>query len=197
MPKDRREIRRTLLDVAGGQSGLFTAAQALSAGYSYQAQKYHVDHGNWARIDRALFRLPEWPVGPHEDLMRWVLWSRGKGVISHETALSVNGLGDVDPTRVHLSVPPNFRMSAPGVELHRGALSQSDVAHHDGLSITTAARTVLDVAAGDLDADQFRQAVSEAIQRGMVTRKELLARADAFGTHAALRIERALVEPLT
>ena len=197
MPKDRREIRRTLLDVAGGQSGLFTAAQALSAGYSYQAQKYHVDHGNWARIDRALFRLPEWPAGPHEDLMRWVLWSRGKGVISHETALSVNGLGDVDPARVHLSVPPNFRMSAPGVELHRGALPQSDVAHDDGLSITTAGRTVLDVAAGDLDADQFRQAVSEAIRRGMVTRKELLARADAFGTHAALRIERALVEPLT
>jgi hypothetical protein len=41
-----QDLRRQLHELAFGQSGYFTAAQAVRIGYSYQAQKYHVDHGN-------------------------------------------------------------------------------------------------------------------------------------------------------
>ena len=188
---DRRELRRKLLQIAGTQSGLFTAAQAREAGYSYPAQKYHVDHGNWTRIDRGIFRLPEWPPGPHEDLVRWVLWTHNRGVVSHETAMSVYGLGDVDPTRTHLIVPTGFRKTAPGVLLHRVSLHHDDIHRHDGFPITTPVRTLLDVASGDLDLDQLAGAIQEAIASGRATRRELLLRADALGAHAALRVERA------
>lgn len=191
--QDRRELRRRLLQVAGVQSGLFTAAQARQAGYSYAAQRYHVMHGNWDRVGRGLFRLRDWPIGAHEDLVRWVLWSGGRAVVSHETALSVHDLGDVDPPRVHLTVPPKFRMSAPGAVFHKMELPGADIQHFEGFDVTTAARSLLDVAAGHLDQDQLARAVKEALDRGLVTRRQLLGRADTFGAHAALRIERALL----
>ena len=192
--QDRRELRQRLYRIAGQQSGLFTAAQAVEAGYSYAAQKYHVDHGNWARIDRGIFRLREWPPDRHEDLIRWVLWSGGKGVVSHDTALSVYDLGLVDPVRADLTVPPGFRKKAPGVVLHRAVLPAGDVRMWEGVRITTPTRSLLDAAAGYLEGDQLAYAIKDAIRVGRTTRTELIRRADEFGPHAALRIERALVD---
>lgn len=190
--RDRIDLRRRLLAIAARQSGYFTAAQAIDAGYSYPAQRYHAQRGNWLRVDRGIYRLPEWPVGSREDLVRWSLWCRGRAVISHETALSVHDLGDADPARIHVTVPRNFRPSDPAVVLHRGDLSPDDVAEHDGFRLTTPVRSLLDVAAGDVDLDQLARAIEEAIERGLTTRRMLLARADELGDRAALRIERAL-----
>lgn len=192
MPADRQNLRRRLAAVAAMQSGYFSAAQALGAGYSYQAQKFHVDRGNWLRVDRGLFRLPEWPIGPHDDLVRWSLWARGRAVVSHETALAVHGLGDANPALVHLTVPASFRSSAPGVRLHRGELPASDVREAEGFRITTPVRTLLDVAAADLDLDQLATAIADAESHDPAAAKSLLARVDELGPHAALRIERAL-----
>ena len=146
------------------------------------------------RVDRGIFRLPEWPVGAREDLVRWTLWSRFRAVISHETALGVHDLGDVDPARTHLTVPLKFRQSDPSVVLHRGDLPAVDIDERDGYRVTTPVRSLLDVAGGDLDLDQLARAVDEAIENGMTTRRTLLARADELGARAALRIERALRE---
>lgn len=190
--RDRLDLRRRLMAVAATQSGYFTAAQALEAGYSYPAQKYNVDRGNWLRVDRGLFRFPEWPVGPHDDLVRWSLWSRGKAVVSHETALSVYELGDVNPARIHLTVPSNFRPNAPGVVLHRAVVPSEDVRDHEGYRITTPVRTLLDVAAGTLELDQLAGTVAEALERGLTTISSLRRRADEFGPEAALRIDRSL-----
>jgi predicted transcriptional regulator of viral defense system len=192
--QDRTDLRRRLLALAARQSGYFSAAQALKAGYSYPAQGYHAKRGNWLRVDRGIYRLPEWPTGPREDLVRWSLWSRGRGVVSHETALSVHELGDADPAHVHLSVPPNFRQSDPGVVIHKGELRPDDVEEHEGFRVTTPLRSLLDVAAGELDVDQLGQAIDEALSQGMTTRRALRDRADEFGPTAALRVERALQE---
>jgi len=193
-PRDRRELRRRLLALAARQSGLFTAAQALAAGYSYPAQRYHADRGNWLRIDRGLYRLPEWPAGPHEDLVRWTLWSRDQGVISHETALALHDLGDVNPSRVHLTVPPTFRARDPGVVLHKGVIPAEDLEEREGYRITTPVRSLLDVAGTDIEIDHLARAVEAALNRGLTTKRALRARADASEPRAALRIERALGE---
>ncbi len=192
--QDRTDLRRRLLALAARQSGYFTAAQALDLGYSYPAQRYHAQRGNWLRVDRGIYRLPEWPTGPRDNLVRWSLWSRGRAVVSHETAMSVHELGDVDPARVHLTVPRNFRQKDPGVVIHWAEVPRSDVEEHDGFRVTTPLRSLLDVAAGDLDLDQLARAIEEALARGMLTRRALRDRADEFGAKAALRVERALQE---
>jgi hypothetical protein len=154
---------------------------------------YHVHSGNWEQVDRALFRLPEWPVDPEEQYVRWFLWSKERAVVSHETALAVYELSDVNPAKVHLTVPPRFRKRAPGIVLHMAELPDEDIHHRRGYRITAPIRTVLDVAAaGQLELDQVAKAIADGERRGWLTHRMLVRRADALGDSVALRIERAL-----
>jgi predicted transcriptional regulator of viral defense system len=98
VPADPAVLRRSLNAIAMHQAGYFTAAQAIKVGYSYQSQKYHVDHGNWDRVDRGLFRLPGWPDRDEDRYVLWRLWSHDLAVVSHQSALVVHDLGDVSPT---------------------------------------------------------------------------------------------------
>ncbi|SRR6266851_10103425 len=192
MPMDRQDLRRRLAALAATQSGYFTAAQALKVGYSYPNQKFHVDRGNWVRVDRGIFRLPEWPVDPRDDLVRWSMWALGQGVISHETALTVHGVGEFDPARVHLTVPPRFSKSDPAVILHRATLDEADVEDRAGFRITTPLRSLIDVAAAGADLDQLARAIGEARNAGMVTPRRLRERAEEVDVRGALRVEQAL-----
>jgi predicted transcriptional regulator of viral defense system len=189
------QLRRRLHALAAGQSGYFTAAQAQEIGHSYQSQKYHADHGNWRRVDRGVYRLPEWPTGPHDDLVRWTLWSGGRAVVSHESALAVHDLGDFDPDRIHLTVPASFSRRTPSVVLHTGDLPEDAVSIREGFSVTTPLRSLLDVAAGpDADVGVLAGAIGEALDRGVATRRLLRHHADELGDRAALNLERALRE---
>jgi predicted transcriptional regulator of viral defense system len=192
MPADPALLRRQLNAVALRQAGYFTAGQARSAGYSYQAQKYHVDHGNWQRVDRGLFRLPDWPVQEDDVYVLWRLWSRDTAVISHQSALIVHDLSDVNPDHVHLTVPPGFRASDPTVVLHCALLDESDIEDREGYRVTTVERALLDSAGSDITQEQLDSAVSEALDRGLVSPLRLRTRSDDFGDRAALRVERAL-----
>jgi predicted transcriptional regulator of viral defense system len=192
--RDPLDLRRALVAVAREQCGYFTAKQALDAGYSYQAQRHHVSRGNWVRVDRGIFRLPEWPACEHEDLVRWTLWSRSRGTVSHSTALAVHELGDVMPARVHLTVPPGFRAKSPAVVLHQGSLPSQDVEELEGFSVTTPLRSILDTAADDIEVDQLARVIDDALTRGVISKRTLRARADEFGPRAGLAIERALLQ---
>ena len=190
--RERIELRHRLEDVAATQSGYFTAAQALGVGYSYASQRYHVQRGNWERIDRALFRLPKWPTSADENLVRWSLWSGSQGVISHDSALGEYGLGNVNPPVVHLTVPRSFRKTAPGVELHRGQIGDADVSSRGGYTITTPIRSLYDAAGGGLDPAELAIAVKDALDSALVTRRSLRSYGGDVAAEAALGIERAL-----
>ena len=189
---DRQELRRALQRLAFVQAGYFTASQARQVGYSYQAQKYHVDHGNWTRFGRALFRLPDWPASSDDPFVRWVLWSAGRAVISHESALAAHGLSDVDPAMVHLTVPPTFHARESAVVLHIAELRDGDIDKRQGWSLTTPQRSIFDVAADEVSQEHVDSAVREAVDRGLVTARRLRSASDAAGDRAALRVERAL-----
>jgi predicted transcriptional regulator of viral defense system len=193
MSADPTVLRRSLNAVAMYQAGYFTAAQALEVGYSYQSQKYHVDHGNWDRVDRGLFRLPGWPTRDEDRYVLWRLWSHDLAVVSHQSALVVHDLGDVSPTRLHLTVPLGFRAKDAAVVIHRAVLAPGDVEDRDGYQIASVQRTLFDVAASaDMTQEQLDVAVADAVKREVVAPRGLRHRADEFGPRAALRIERAL-----
>ena len=116
---------RALFQLAVTQAGYFTAAQAREIGYSYQAQHYHAQRGNWVRVDRGIYRLFVWPVGAHDDLVRWTLWAGEQAVVSHKTALNVHRIGEFSPARVHLTAPRGFSKRAVGVVIHTVALGRA------------------------------------------------------------------------
>ncbi|MGI8408013.1 MAG: type IV toxin-antitoxin system AbiEi family antitoxin domain-containing protein [Actinomycetota bacterium] len=192
MPVDRRDLRRQIFKLAAEQAGYFTAAQGIEIGYSYQAQAHHVRAGNWLRIDRGLFRLAEWIPGIHDDLVRWTLWSKRRAVVSHETALSVHGIGEFESARVHLTVPPSFTMRDEAVTLHYSELPNEDILTEVGFRVTTPARSIIDIASLSPDQDQLSRSIEEARQSGRLTVRGLRSRAEALDARAALNIERAI-----
>lgn len=189
----RRDALRALQALAYRQAGYFTAAQALSIGFSYQVQKYHVDCGNWLRVERGIFRLRDWPAEVEDSYVLWTLWSRGRGVISHTSALAVHDLGSLDPGVVTMTVPVGFGARTPAVQTFAGDLADDDIEARRGFRVTTPLRTLLDAAATQRQ-EAVDEAVAEALSRGIVTQRALRARSDACGDRAALRIERALTE---
>lgn len=192
MFSDRRDLRRRLFTLASQQGGYFTAAQAKSTGYSYQAQAHHVSAGNWHRIDRGLFRLAEWVPELHDDLIRWTLWSKDRAVVSHETALAVHGIGELESPRIHLTVPPGYSMRDEAVILHHADLPVDDIIEQAGFRSTTVLRSLIDIAAAGVDEDQLARAIQEGREGGLLTLRSLRIRAEAVDLRAALRIERAI-----
>lgn len=187
--------RRRLWRRAAGQRGYFTAAQALEDGYSYPAQRYHVQRGNWIRIDRGIYRFCEFtdlPAGEHDHLMRWILWGGGRAVLSHATALDVHDLGIANPAKIHLTVPRSFRKRTAGAVLHRANLDPDDVHDHEGLWVTTPLRAITESAADRADQDVIDTAVADLLDRGRATRTQILHAAQRMGPRAELAIERAL-----
>lgn len=172
----KKETRPDRLYVlAESQGGYFTSADASALGYTTAHQHFHVKRENWIRVDRGIYRLKNFPSTGHEDLIRWWLWSRKKGAISHESAAAVYDLGDVLPAKTHLTVPPGFRKkAAAGVALHKALIDEKGVEMREGFRVTTPLRTVLDLAREHLDQERLTAVVKDAVRKGLLDRKALL-----------------------
>ena len=146
-----------------------TAAQALQDGYSYPLQHFHVQRGNWLRIDHGVYRFREFadlPAEEHDHLVRWTLWSGGRAVVSHASALGVHDLGIANPAEIHLTVPPGFRKRDPAVVLYRGRLQPDEVEEHEGFQVTTPVRAIVESAADGTDHEGIDSAVAVLLDRG-------------------------------
>jgi predicted transcriptional regulator of viral defense system len=171
-----------LFEVAEGQQGYFTAKQAAAAGYQLGSQAHHAKSGNWVRVERGIYRLARFPQSDDEQLVIYALWSRNRvgepeGVYSHQTALSIHELSDVNPAKLHMIVPPTFRRSAkvPRIlVLHRASLTQKDIEQRQGFAVTRPLRAIADlVAAESVSRDIVEQALTEGRQRGLITIREV------------------------
>ncbi|MBU0715067.1 MAG: hypothetical protein KJ964_06895 [Verrucomicrobia bacterium] len=179
MPKTNHN--KTLWETADSQGGYFTAKQAIKAGFADNTHPYHVRVGNWLRGCRGVYRLTKYPRGDDGQLILWYLWSRSRadqpqGVYSHLTALRIHELSDAMPSRLDMTVPPNFRRNSPiprVLTLHRALLEESDIQGMPGFKVTTPFRTVLDIVeAGTVSREIVGQAIREARARGLMTLAE-------------------------
>jgi predicted transcriptional regulator of viral defense system len=173
---------RNLYEAAEPQYGFFTAKQAKEAGYDESKHAYHVRAGNWIREHRGIYRLRHFPSPERPDLMLWFLWSRDRsdvpqGAYSHQTALSLYDLSDVNPARLHLTVPRNFRRNSAipkALVLHKADLGPADSQDILGVRATTPLRSIADlIAEGKTDRKLLRQAVTEGLARGLVSRRQI------------------------
>jgi len=131
--RDTKQALRDLTELATAQGGYFTAKQAEKAGYDYPHLTYHIERGNFERVDHGLYRIPTIPRDEHDEFIRLSLWSRGRddapqAVVSHESALALHDLSNMLPGKVHLTVPRTFRKQPPrNCQLHKGELEPKDV----------------------------------------------------------------------
>ena len=182
MAQSHREASRRLFEFAEQQQGFFTAKQAKAAGFAENTHPYHVQAGNWIREYRGIYRLVLFPAADRPDLVLWALWSRNRneeveGVYSHQTALSLYELSDLNPAKLHMTVPTDFRRNSeiPGIlVLHYADLPDGDVQTAQGFKFIRPLRTILDlIEAGTVEQRFIRQALRQAVDRGLITRQQI------------------------
>jgi len=184
-PQSPRERQSELYQLAQSQGGYFTTKQAAALGFTSNKRVYHVRVGNWLREHRGIYKLARFPEPERSDLILWWLWSRDRsdrptGVFSHQTALSIHDLTDVNPARLDLTVPMNFRrgVATPKVlRLHRDDVRPEDRETLYGVLVTNAMRAILDVwKEGSLSKPALCAAFREALKRGSITKTQVATR---------------------
>lgn len=183
--KKRKEPDQdSLYRIAEPQGGYFTSAQAATSGFSRKLLWHYQKTRRFLRVAHGIYRLRRFPSSRFEDL--FVAWLKcgPRSAISHESALALYNLSDVLPGEVHVTVPRTASRRRKGIRMHTNRLRRADILKREGLPVTSVPRTVADVARAGLSEDHVARAISEALQRGLTTRKALLADAKRRGGRA-------------
>lgn len=166
-----------LFETALAQEGLFTTQQAADAGYSPQLLVHYVRSGKAIRVQRGIYRLVHFPAGEHEELVAAWLWSEQAGLVSHQSALALEGLSDALPAQIHLTLPAAWRrrrFRVPrDIVLHHADVPPADRSWIGAVPTTHPRRSLNDCARSGLSPELLRQAARQALHRGLVHRNEL------------------------
>lgn len=170
-----------LYRIAESQGGYFTTWQAHQAGFSDERLSYYAKNGLFSRIRRGIYRLTRFPISPLEDLI--VAWLRTgpDSAISHESALALYDLTGVIPSEVHVTVPRTASRRRNDIRLHPSRITPMEITTRDGLPVTMVTRTIADVARSGLPEEHIRQAIEEALDRGLTNARALREAAERYG----------------
>ncbi len=165
-----------LLEAANDQYGYVTADNARAEGVDPGLLRVMAHRGLLQRAARGVYRFPIVPVTALDQYMEAVLWPRTRAALSHETALDLHELCDVNPARVHITVPAGYRLrrdAPPMYQLHERDLDEDDITMHEGIPIVTVFRAILDGIEANMGGHLIDQAVSTARRRGLLAPQEL------------------------
>lgn len=175
------ETTARLTEIAAGQWGMLTTAQAQAEGISRLQLSRLADAGVLERVSQGIYALPA-NVDARTDLRAaWLALDpktmaedrledpATSGVISHTSAASLHGLGDLLDDTPEITVASR-KQSRRGTRLHRATLDQDEVTLAYGLPTTTPARTAADLLHDGHDPTHVAEIVGEALQQGLASR---------------------------
>jgi predicted transcriptional regulator of viral defense system len=174
---DKKTNYQALYDIAENQAGYFTSEQADKAGYSWERLSRLSKNGKFKRIERGVYRIALFPSSPFEDLFIAILKSSPHAVISHESALTVFDLSDAMPGEIHITIPRTSSRRREGIRHHTKGISKDEITIYQGLRVTTVPRTIIDLIESGFDPIQIKNAIEQAIHRGLIPRNDLLQQA--------------------
>lgn len=175
------DIPPSLAAHVGTKYGLFTAAQALEAGIDHDEIRRYLGRGDWLRVRRGIYcevaTMPADPMAAHILHVRAAMLRLKPPVaVSHLSAAAFDGIDLLDPDFSILQVTrPNIGSSRTdaGIHHHAASLRAKDVKRASGLVLTTASRTVIDLAR-EATFEQGVVAAEHALNQGLVTPEGLL-----------------------
>lgn len=170
----KRQWDSVLYEIAENQAGYFTAAQARAAGLHQVRLVQLAQQGAVERVSRGVYRFTRFPISQLGHYMEAVLWPQVRrpdvvGVISHESALAIHELSDVNPARIHVTLPTavRIRREVPKrLVIHYADLTGKDVETVEGVPVTTPARSIRDAHTSHLGAALVGQAIADGRRSG-------------------------------
>ena len=174
MPRTRMD---ELYALAEEHDGLLTSKDARVLGIQDSVLVRLAQRGRLERMSRGVYRIAHFPADRFAQYREAVLWAQAsqgpeRVALSHETALLLYGISDVNPARVHLTVPMSARLRREHPEwivIHRADLTPQEISQHEGMPVTSVERSVMDVLSTTHRTDIARQAITDALREGMLT----------------------------
>lgn len=168
--------------LAEENDGLFLASDARTQlGVPAAALVKMEKRGVLERVARGVYRLVAYPPAPLAQYREAVLAVRVnrpelKPIVSHESALALHDISDVNPSKVHITVPTTTRLrrDLPGfITVHYADLQSEDVTTIEGVPTTTVVRTIHDCAS--LGHGVVEDAIADAIRTGKISQVDAAA----------------------
>jgi predicted transcriptional regulator of viral defense system len=166
-----------ILTLAGDQQGLVTVAQVRAQGIDPAQLRLMAHRGRLEHVARGVYRVAAFPIDetlPFAEAAAWA--ARYRGVVSHEAALVLRNLGDFNPARINITLPPGVRMRAAvprGVRLHKEHLAPHETDRFEGVNTVTAYKALAQVIAAAADPAVVRRAISDAYRAGDIDNREV------------------------
>ena len=163
--------------LAEEHEGLLTSKEARSLGIQDSVLVRLAQRGRLERMSRGVYRIAHYPTDRLAQYREAVLWAQASHhgperiALSHETALLIYGISDLNPSRVHLTVPKSARLRRERPEwitVHQADLTEKEVGQHEGMPVTTVSRSIMDVFSTTHRTDIVRQAITEALRDGLL-----------------------------
>ncbi|HTE58809.1 MAG TPA: type IV toxin-antitoxin system AbiEi family antitoxin domain-containing protein [Solirubrobacteraceae bacterium] len=176
MPTDRFA---ELAELAADQHGLFTLEDTRAVGYADNTIAQMARRGRLERVSQGVYRIPFLPAGRLGAYMEAALWPVGvKGVLSHATALDLWEVSDINPAKIHITVPRAHRPQRAlprAYVIHRERLAPNEIDAIEGVPVVTLARAIRECAHDDVAPDLLEQAVRAGTARGLLDRQQAVA----------------------
>jgi predicted transcriptional regulator of viral defense system len=170
-------IYTQLLELAQERHGYLTPDDVRAAGVDPQRLQDLARRDLAEHVARGVYRIPLVPPTPLDQYMEATLWpEKVQGVLGHETALDLHELCDVNPAKIHLTVPALYRIRRAVPRLyvvHYRDLDPRDVTRHEGIPIVTPYRAIVDGIEANLGRRLVEQAIDTATRRGLLRPAQL------------------------
>jgi predicted transcriptional regulator of viral defense system len=173
-----------ILDLAREQHGFVRTADLRDLGINPKRLVDYAARGQAEHLGYGLYRLLLVPPSRWDEFMRATIWPDGRGTLSHETALDLHGLCDVNPNHIDVTVPTTYRthraVPTP-YRLHARELPDDAVTYLEGVPIVKPVRAIADGIEAGLRPSLLDQAIATAQDQALITTAaadELRARRD-------------------
>lgn len=190
------DVEQVITSLAARQHGVVARTQLLRAGVTPDVVAYRLSVGRLRRLHRGVYLVGPL-VAPNTREMAAVLACGDSAAVSHGSAAAVWQVlsrgGDEAPVEVVVARGRAGRR--PGIRIrHIHTLLPDEVTVHDGVPITTAARTLYDLA-GVTGDRELERALAEAFALRLIERSHLLALLDRHARRlGASRLRRLLAD---
>ena len=165
-----------LREIAMDQHGFVTTTQALDEGVTNDQLSKMVSRGRLDRVGYGVYRVPQ-VVGSRWD--NWalaVLWTGvPEACLSHETALAAWDISDINPDRIHLTLPKGTRLRRAGGEryvLHYANLDPRQRTWFEQIPITDVPTTIADCIDWGVPTYLIRQALERTAGTSLLLDRE-------------------------
>jgi very-short-patch-repair endonuclease len=204
---DRPPVGQRIARLAERQHAVVTRAQLLAAGLTDQGIGRRVEDGRLWRVHQGVYAVGQPRLTPEGRFLAAVLSCGPAAALSHVAAAVLWGLLAERGPRIDVTVPRGGgRRRRRAVIVHRSQLPPADVTTKDAIPVTTAARTLVDLAdvlpprrlervfdeAAYLRLD-LRQLAPQAGRRGSGALAGVLARHDAGATRTRSELEERML----